>query len=118
MPMNFDDREKAFEAKYHLDEELAFKATVRRDKLLGLWVAGQIGLAGGEAEDYAKAVVAADLADAHHQTMLDKLSQDLIRHRAVITVTDLQAQMERLGHMARQQIEAEFSEGRQMVSPA
>ena len=33
----FNEREKAFEAKFKLDEELRFKATARRNKLLGLW---------------------------------------------------------------------------------
>jgi hypothetical protein len=115
--MNLDDREKGFEAKFHVDEELAFKATVRRDKLLGLWVAGRIGLAGAAAEDYAKAVVAADLA-ARHQAMLDKLLKDLDQHGAGVAAAELVAQMERLSHIARQQIDAEFSEGRQTVTPA
>jgi hypothetical protein len=36
---NMQDREKAFEAKFALDEELRFKAEARRNKLLGLWAA-------------------------------------------------------------------------------
>ncbi len=38
-----DDRKDAAEKKYAHDEELAFKANARRAKLLGLWVAEQIG---------------------------------------------------------------------------
>ena len=50
----FDDREKAFEAKYEHDEQLKFKVTARRNKLLGLWAAGLLGKTGADAEAYAK----------------------------------------------------------------
>ena len=54
----FDDREKAHEAKFARDGELRFKAEARRNKLLGLWVAEQLGKSGDEAAAYAKEVVA------------------------------------------------------------
>jgi hypothetical protein len=57
----FDKREEGFEKQFAHDEELRFKATARRDKLLGLWAAGQLGLVGAEAEAYAKALVMVDL---------------------------------------------------------
>lgn len=56
---SFDDRQKDFEKKFALDEELRFKANARRNKLLGLWAAEKLGLAGTAAEDYAKEVVTA-----------------------------------------------------------
>src|SRR5581483_5093854 len=56
----FDERKKGFEAKWAHDEELRFKVMARRNKLLGLWVAGQKGLSGAAADAYAKEVVAAD----------------------------------------------------------
>ena len=58
----FDDREDTFEKKFALDEELQFKATARRNKLLGLWAAEKLGFYGADAEAYAKALVAADVA--------------------------------------------------------
>lgn len=57
----FDRREEGFERKFAHDAELKFKAEARRNKLLGLWAAELMGLAGTEAEDYARAVVRADL---------------------------------------------------------
>ena len=57
----FDKREEGFEKQFAHDEELRFKATARRNKLLGLWAAGKLGLAGDEAEAYAKEVVVAEL---------------------------------------------------------
>ena len=56
----FDEREKSYEKKFALDEELKFKAEARRNKLFGLWVAGKLGLSGDAATAYAKEVVAAE----------------------------------------------------------
>ena len=50
----FDEREKAFESKFAHDEELRFKSTVRRNRLIGLWAAEKLGLPGAEAEAYAR----------------------------------------------------------------
>jgi hypothetical protein len=57
----FEDRKKKHEDKWAHDEELRFKIGARRNKLLGLWAAAEMGLTGAAAEDYAKSVVAADL---------------------------------------------------------
>ncbi len=57
----FDERERSYEAKFARDEELRFRAKARRDKAFGTWAAGRLGLAGQEAEDYARDVVNADL---------------------------------------------------------
>ena len=56
----FDKREEGFERKFAHDEELRFKATARRNKLLGLWAAELMGMSGDEAEAYAKDVIKAD----------------------------------------------------------
>ena len=56
----FNEREKAFEAKFKLDEELRFKANARRNRLLGVWAAEQMGLGESDADAYAKEVVKAD----------------------------------------------------------
>ena len=61
----FDKREEAFEQQFAHDEELKFKATARRNKLLGLWAAAKLGLTGAEADSYALSVVMADLEDNH-----------------------------------------------------
>src|SRR5215813_8145547 len=58
---NFEDREKGFERKFAHDEELKFKATARRNKLLGMWAAAEMGIAGDAAQGYAREVIKADL---------------------------------------------------------
>jgi hypothetical protein len=73
----FDKREEAFEKKYALDEEQKFKATARRNRKLGAWVAEKLGLSGTEAEAYAKAVVAADFEEAGEDDVFRKVRGDL-----------------------------------------
>ncbi|MEM8793040.1 MAG: DUF1476 domain-containing protein [Pseudomonadota bacterium] len=71
----FDDRERAFEAKFAHDEEMRFKAKARRNKLVGLWAAGLLGHADPEA--YAMEVVKADFEEAGHEDVFRKLAGDL-----------------------------------------
>jgi len=55
----FDKREEGFEKRFAHDEELKFKATARRNRMLGQWAAEKLGLAGAEADAYAREVVLA-----------------------------------------------------------
>ena len=72
----FDKREDAFEQQFAHDEELRFKATARRNKLLGLWAAEKLGLSGAEAETYAKSVVIADFEEAGDHDVMHKIRKD------------------------------------------
>ena len=73
----FDKREEGFEKKFAHDEELRFKATARRNKLLGLWAAGLLGKSGADADAYAKEVVAADFEEAGDEDVYRKIAGDL-----------------------------------------
>jgi hypothetical protein len=72
----FDDRKKGFENKFAHDEELRFKATARRNKLLGLWAAEKLGLSGDAAADYAREVVASDFEEAGDDDVVRKVVGD------------------------------------------
>jgi len=72
----FDDRERSFEKKFAMDQELKFKAEARRNRLLGQWAAGKLGLSGSEVDDYVKAVRKADLAEKGDRDVLRKIRQD------------------------------------------
>ena len=54
----FGNREEAFEKRFAVDEELAFKALARRNKHIGLWLAELIGRSGADADSDAIAFVA------------------------------------------------------------
>ncbi len=72
----FDKREEGFEKKFAHDEELQFKATARRNKLLGQWAAEKMGLTGDAAAAYAKEVVASDFEEAGDHDVLRKVLAD------------------------------------------
>jgi len=74
----FDDREKAFEAKYARDEDMAFRVTARRNRLVGQWAAAKMGLTPEETDAYAKAVVQADFEEAGDEDVIRKVLGDLL----------------------------------------
>ncbi|TCD01875.1 DUF1476 domain-containing protein [Erythrobacteraceae bacterium CFH 75059] len=74
---DFSDRQRAEEAKYALDGEQAFKLTARRNRLLGHWAAGKLGLTPEETDSYAKAVVQADFEEAGDGDVIRKVLGDL-----------------------------------------
>ncbi len=74
---DFNDRERAEEAKYAHDEEVHFRIQVRRNRLLGTWAAEKMGLSAVEAEAYGKAVVQADFEEAGDEDVIRKLLGDL-----------------------------------------
>ncbi|RST82457.1 DUF1476 domain-containing protein [Aquibium carbonis] len=73
---NMNDRRDAFESKFAHDEELKFKATARRNKLLGLWAAEKLGKTGEAADAYAKEVIAADFEEAGDNDVFRKVRRD------------------------------------------
>jgi hypothetical protein len=72
----FEEREKGFERKFAHDEELKFKATARRNRLIGLWAADKMGLSGDEAQAYAREVIKADLAEPGDEDVFRKVRGD------------------------------------------
>ena len=73
---NMKDRQEGFEKKFAMDEETKFRATARRNKLLGLWAAEKLGKSGADAEAYAKEVVASDFEEAGDDDVLRKVRKD------------------------------------------
>lgn len=101
----FDDREKAFEKKFAHDAEMVFKAAARRNKLLGLWLAPQLGEA--DADAYAKTVVVADLEEDGDEDVMRKVMADIAAKGASVTEADVRAKLAELGAEAKAQIMAE-----------
>ncbi len=103
----FNDREKSFEKKFALDEELKFKSEQRRNKLLGEWAAGKLGLTGAAVEDYVKALRKADLATKGDEDVFQKVRKDFDDKSVAVPDAELRRAMVDCLAAAVAQIEGE-----------
>ena len=104
---SFKDREKSFEKKFVMDEELKFKAESRRNRLLGHWAAAKLGLSGAEVDDYVKAVRKADLAQKGDEDVFQKIKKDLADKGLNVPDGEVRKAMDDFLADAAQQIQAE-----------
>ena len=103
----FDDREKAFEAKFARDEEMVFRVNARRNRLVGQWAAERMGLDPAETEAYAKSVVQADFEEAGDEDVIRKLLGDLISPGVDIDEAAVRAALDACAVDARRQLMGE-----------
>ena len=103
----FDDRRKGQESKFAHDAELRFKAEARRNKLLGLWAAEQMGLSDDHAKEYAAEVVAADFEEAGDEDVFRKVSADMKAKNAQVTDEMIRRKMVELVQVAQEQVLSE-----------
>lgn len=101
----FDDREKGFEKKFAHDQDLRFKAESRRNKMLGEWAAGLMGMSGPAVEDYVKAVRKADLAEKGDADVLRKVAGDLAAKGVKMSDADISNKMHEFLAKAVQELE-------------
>ncbi|MGE3627100.1 MAG: DUF1476 domain-containing protein [Hyphomicrobiales bacterium] len=104
---SFDDRKNAYESKFAHDEELKFKATARRNKLLGRWAAEKMGLTGEAAETYAKDVVLSDLQEPGDEDVFRKVRKDFDEKGVDQSDHQIRRTMEELMGEAVAQIESQ-----------
>ena len=71
-----DKREKEFETRYKMDQDLQFKVQVKTSRLFGLWAAEKLGITGDEANLYASEVVDADFEEPGFEDVLRKVNDD------------------------------------------
>ena len=100
----FDDREQGFEKKFAMDEETEFKATARRNRLLGEWAAGLMGLE--TPAEYARAVVKSDFEQPGDEDVLRKVFGDLKGSGVAVSEGDVRMKMDELLAVAREQIKS------------
>ena len=103
----FEEREKGFERKFVHDEELKFKATARRNKLLGLWAAEKLGLGGDAAQAYARELIKADLAEPGDKDVFRQLRTDFDAKGVAESDHQIRRMMDEMMSQAVAQIEAE-----------
>ena len=102
----FDKREEGFEKKFAHDEELQFKANARRNKLLGLWVAGKLGLTDADAEAFAKEVVLSDFEEGGDHDVFKKIRKSFDDKKVAATYLEIRSAMDELLKEAIAQIKA------------
>ena len=105
MSGSFDDRRKGFESKWAHDADMQFRIMARRDKLLGLWVAAELGLADEKADAYAKSVVVADLTEPGDEDVFRKVRDDL--DKAKFSDHSIRQKMADLLDVATEQVQRE-----------
>jgi len=98
----FDEREKNFEKKFELDQELAFKVKARRNKLLALWAAERMGLTGDAAEKYSRAIV--ELRHHGDNELVAHILQDATEKGVALDSARLRAELARLAVEAKRQL--------------
>jgi len=89
----FDERERSYEKKFAMDEELRFKAEARRNKAVGQWAAEKLGLTGAEVDEYVKSVRKADLAEKGDDDVFRKIRKDFDEKGVKISDPELQKKL-------------------------
>jgi hypothetical protein len=89
----FDEREKAYERKFALDQDLRFKAESRRNKMLAEWAAEKLGITGPALDEYVKAVRKADLAEKGDDDVLRKVKQDFVDKGIAVEDAEIRAKL-------------------------
>ena len=100
---DFKDRERGEETKYAFDQETDFKIAARRNRLLGEWAAGLMGLTEEETDAYKKAVVQADFEEAGDEDVVHKLLGDLTAAECDVSEADIRAKLDECSIEARRQ---------------
>ncbi len=104
---DFNDRKRGEEAKFAMDGETAFKLAARRNRLMGEWAAGLMGLTDEEADAYKKAVVQADFEEAGDEDVIRKLLGDLTAADCDVSEADIRAMLEEKTIEAKRQLMSE-----------
>jgi hypothetical protein len=74
---NFNDREKGFERKFANDQEVEFKISAKRNKLLATWVANILKLNEEQKKIYIAEVIKSDFQEVGDEDVFKKIKKDL-----------------------------------------
>lgn len=110
MTGTFEDREKGYEAKWAHDEDLRFRIMARRNKLLGLWAATQMGISGAAAETYVTTLLGLEVMGARDEDLARKIRSDFDAHGIAASDHLIHRKMEELLAEAAEQLTRERTE--------
>ncbi len=100
----FDDRERAAENHFALEQDMAFRVTARRNKLVGQWAAELMKFSPEEADAYTKSVVQSDFEEAGDEDVVRKILGDLTAAGVAIDDNGVRGQLAHQLLVARQQL--------------
>lgn len=90
---SFKDREKAFEQKFANDEEVRFKITAKRNKLMGQWLADLFGYEDDQKKNYVLEVIESDLEIPGDQDIINKIKADIAEQQKDLTEQDIELKL-------------------------
>ena len=90
----FEEREKSFEKKFQMDEELQFKIAARSNKYLGEWASSMLGKNEEETKNYIQEIIKSDIEEAGHEDVFRKIKKDFQAASISIEETEIRNQIE------------------------
>ena len=91
----FDEREKTFEKKFQIDEELKFKVEAKSNKYLGEWVSLKLGKKEEDKQKYIQEIIKADMEEAGKEDVFRKVKKDFQTASITIEDSEIRDQMEK-----------------------
>ena len=91
----FEEREKSFEKKFQMDEELQFKIAARSNKYLGEWASSMLGKNEEEKKNYIQEIIRSDLEEAGQEDVFRKIKKDFQKASISIEEKEIRDQMEK-----------------------
>jgi len=103
----FDERQKGFEKKFAMDQDLKFRAESRRNKMMAEWAGAKLDITGAALDDYIKAVRKADLEEKGDDDVFRKIRGDLDAKKITVTDNEIREAMLKFLETAVTQIQGE-----------
>ena len=91
----FNEREKSFEKKFQMDEELQFKIAARSNKYLGEWASLKLGKNDEEKKNYIQEIIRSDLEEAGQEDVFRKIKKDFQAASIAVEEKEIRDQMEK-----------------------
>ena len=98
----FDDREKSYEKKFQIEEELQFKTAARSNKYLGEWVALKLEKSEEQKKIYIQEIIKADMEEAGQEDVFRKIKNDFKKASVSIEDSEIREEMEKATQRAKE----------------
>ena len=91
----FDEREKSFEKKFQMDEELQFKIAAKKNRYLAEWASLKLGKNENETKNYIQEIIKSDLLEPGQEDVFRKIKSDFQAASLTIEDSEIRDQMEK-----------------------